>query len=594
MIKTQQNRLLLVLASLVGGVGLGVLISFFVFPTNSTDTSDSPLHTIQESPSANNNEQETLANVSSDLEEIIVLEMASERRGALYQLLEQRSGDQVAELLRQSLNLDYSKNLYSVQRLLFAELARIDPEKSLNLVWETAPTRWSTFLNIVAMHWGMVSPEEALRTFSLFGEPWKSQAIEAVFDNQRSFTDTTIAEVVQTLDIADHFARWNYDTQLEAVIDEPRSAYNLATKANTSEFHKRSMLLDITNRWIERAGTDDISSMLSLAYEILNESRGLWIPVVTAIAAMNPELAWEQLSSMPTELQQQFKRYVFKVWVEHDPETAIQTITTKEYVDAEGSNFYSVLIPWIRAEADRLLENLELVPENFKTSAINLAVDHLAKSSPPSEVIELLAQLKLQGNIVDDATEELVRTWSLDDPIAAFEWALENMDQENWMVQRTIEFALGRLSLSNPERAMELALEQPADMALEQGVVMTLLRQGKFDSALSLIPKIRSSPESPRYYDGINQFLIVGGRIDDVLALADGLEESEKRLFYSSMARPWVRFEPESLLERLPKLPTAEMRKAIAQSVLSEQQFYPYLTEAEIEFITSFVPKKTN
>ena len=99
------------------------------------------------------------------------------------------------------------------------------------------------------------------------------------------------------------------------------------------------------------------------------------------------------------------------------------------------------------------------------------------------------------------------------------------------MVQRTIEFALGRLSLSNPERAMELALEQPADMALEQGVVMTLLRQGKFDSALSLIPKIRSSPESPRYYNGINQFLIVGGRIDDVLALADGLEESEKRLF---------------------------------------------------------------
>ncbi|MXW08151.1 MAG: hypothetical protein F4X56_08355 [Gammaproteobacteria bacterium] len=594
MTEIKQNRILLILASLVGGVGLGVLISFFVFPMNDADLGDSPSQEVRISTQTNNDEQASLATVSGDLEEIVEIEIASDRRGALYQMLENKSGDQIEELLRQSLNLDYSINLYSVQRLLFAELARIDPEKSLNLVWEAAPTRWSTFLNIVAMHWGMVSPEEALRTVSLLGEPWKSQAIEAVFDNQRSFTDTTIAEVVQTLDIADHFARWNYDTQLEAVIDEPRTAYNFAIKANTSEFHKRSMLLDITNRWIERAGTDDISSMLSLAYEIVNESRGLWIPVVTAIAAMNPELAWEQLSSMPTELQKQFKRYVFKVWVEHDPETAIQTITTKEYVAAEGSNFYSVLIPWIRAEADRLFENLELVPENFKTPAINLAVEHLAKSSPPSEVIELLAQLKSQGHVTDDATEEFVRIWSLDDPIAAFEWALENMDQENWLVQRTIEFALGRLSLSNPERAMELALEQPADMALEQGVVMTLLRQGKFDSALSLIPKIRTSPEYPSYYDGINQFLIVGGRIDDVLALADGLEESEKRLFYSSMARPWVRFEPESMLERLPKLPTAEMRKAIAQSVLLEQQFYPYLTEAEIEFITSFVPEETN
>ena len=135
------------------------------------------------------------------------------------------------ELTRQSLSFDHTKNLYSVQRLLFAELARIDPEKSLNLVWETAPTRWSTFLNIVAMHWGMVSPEEALRTFSLLGEPWRSQAIEAVFDNQRSFTDTTIAEVVLTLDIADHFARWNYDIRLEAVIDEPTNRVQLSNKS---------------------------------------------------------------------------------------------------------------------------------------------------------------------------------------------------------------------------------------------------------------------------------------------------------------------------------------------------------------------------
>ena len=590
----KQNSLVLFLSSLTGGIGLGVLIAFFVFLVNKADLSDSPPQEDTQAPSTSHDFQKSLDSDSIDLEEILALEFPTERRLGLYTLVKDKNGEQIGEILQRTLKLEDTKNLYAVQRILFAELTRIDPENSLDFVWQTSRSRWSTFLDIVAMHWGIVSPQDALRTLSLLNEPWKSQAIEAVFRNQGSLSETTIAKIVENLDIAAHLARWKFDTQLDAVIDEPRTAYHLAIKANTSEFHKSSVLLDITSRWIERAGTEDISSMLSLAYEIVNEPRSLWSPVVMEIAATNPALVWEQLQSMPTELQQRFKRYVFAVWVEHDPETAIQTITTKEYLDAEGSDFYSLLIPWIRAEADQILEHLELVPENFKIEAINLAVDHLARNSPPGEVIALLAQLKLQGYGTDDATDEFVRIWSLEDPIAAFEWALVNMDQENWRVQRTIEFALGRLSLSNPERAMELALEQPADMALEQGVVMTLLRQGKFDRALSLIPKIRSSPESPLYYDGINQLLIVAGRIDDVLALADGLEESEKVSFYRSMARPWVRFEPESLFERLPKLPNTEMRRVIAQCVLLEQQFFPYLTEEEIEFMKSFVPDETN
>ena len=60
------------------------------------------------------------------------------------------------------------------------------------------------------------------------------------------------------------------------------------------------------------------------------------------------------------------------------------------------------------------------------------------------------------------------------------------------------------------------------------------------------------------------------------------------------MGRSWVRFELESLLERLPKLPTAEMRNSIAQGAIGAQKTYPYLTEEELEFLNSFVPDETN
>ena len=594
MTEIKQNRLLLVLASLVGGVGLGVLISFFVFPMNGADTSDSPLQTIQESPSANSNEQESLANVSTDLEEIIVLEVASERRGALYQLLEHRSGDQVAELLRQSLNLDYSKNLYSVQRLLFAELARVDAEISLELVWETAPTRWSTFLNIVAMHWGMVSPEEALQTFSSLDEPWKSQAIKTVFHHQGRLSDVQVAEIAESFDFKDHLVTWKYDIQIEEVIEEPRQAFSLALLADTSESHRTRMLTHITSRWIERESIKDLPTMLSLVYDVFVDTRFLWNPVIEEIADSDPEYVWRQLSSTPIEIRKLFTNGVFRRWVDHDPMTAFQTVTTQEYLDANEADFYSLLSSWVGAVADRFLENIELVPTNWKYSAMNLAVDHLAENSPPNQVIQLLTQLKLMGYDTTEAANSFVRSWSFEDPIAAIDWALENLDLESYSGRSSTSFVLGRLALINLEKAVELALEQPEDTALEWGIVMTLLRQGQFDRALSLLPKLRGSSDSAFSYTGFTLLLFQAGRVDDVLALSDQLDESQKPLFYSNTARHWVRFELDSLLERLPKLPTVEMQRSIAQGVLSAQETYPYLTEEELELVQSFVSDETN
>ena len=593
--KMKHHRLLLTLASLTGGVGIGVLIAFLVFPMNDADLGDSPPQEVRISTQTNNDEQASLATVSGDLEEIVEIEIASDRRGALYQMLENKSGDQIEELLRQSLHLDYSKNLHAVQRLLFAELARVDAESSLELVWETARTRWATLFNIVANHWSSIAPEEALRTFSSLDEPWKSLAIKTVFQSQGTLSDTQVAELADSFDIADHLATWKYDVRIEEVIEEPRKAFGLALRADTTESHRTRMFTHITSRWIEREGTENISSMLSVVYDVFADTRFLWTPVVSEIAVSNPEVVWQQLSSMPIEVQKHFASDVFEQWVDRDPMTAFQTVTTQEYLDANESDFYSLLIPWVRAVADRFLENLELVPVNWKNAAIDLAVDHLTENSPPNQVIQLLTQLKSMGYDPTEAAESFVGSWSYEDPIAAVEWALENLDLESFSGRSSVSFALGRLALLNPDTAMELALEQPENMALEQGVVMTLLRQGQFDRALSLIPKVRVSSDYPfSYYRGVNLLLIQAGRIDDVLALADQLDQTEKTKFYSSMARPWVRFELDSLLERLPKLPTSETRTVIAQSVLREQEYYPYLTVEEIEFVESFISGETN
>lgn len=590
----KRTQLVLTLVSLTVGVGLGFLIAFLFIPSNQMETNTFPQTSgsVPSSESANSDNSEHP--VPHSLAKVIELESPTERRVGLYQLVNNKSAEQITEFINQTFDIENVQSSYSVQRLLFSELARIDPAKSLELVWETARIRWGPLLEVVASQWSLIAPTDALRAFSALEEPWKSRALVVVFQHQDTLDNAELRDLAQSLNITDEFVTWTHEEQLAAVIDEPRKAFSLAIETDTSYFHRHHMLKQITRRWIEREGTDDVSSMLSLVYDVFADTRFLWSSVVSEIAASNPELTWKQLSSMPLEIQKLFADDVFDAWFERDPDAAIEAIRTQEYVDAMASEMYSHLLTWIRAVSDRILEYIELVPEDYKMTAIEIAVEHLAEKSPPNEIIDLLTQLRQRGLNTQEATHEFVSVWSTKDPLAAVEWASDNLDQGPRDGQWMLRTALERLALSDPERAMEFALKQPEESRLEDVVILELMRQGEFEKALSFLPRIRETTGFPYVYDGVGYHLIVAGRIEEALGLAGRLEEAEKPLFYSRLVYPWIRFELESLLEFLPKLPTEEIRRKVVIAVLGEQERYPYLTSNELEFVRSLLPDETN
>lgn len=595
MMKMNQNRLVLTLASLAGGIGLGVLISFFLFPPNQEEMDTSPLVEGSIPSTERADAKESQVPTLTSLSTAVALETATERRHALYLLLENKSGEQIAGILRQSHNLDRTKNLYSIQRILFAELSRIEPEKSLEIVWETERIRWGTLLKIVATHWSSFAPEEALRKFSTLEEPWKSLAISTVFQSQASLTDAELTEIAESLEITDHLVRWTVEVEVVEVLDKPQAAFRLALDADISTIDKRNMLVRLARRWTEGESTENIGNMLKLVNEVFTDNEySLFVPVVAEIAASDPQQAWEQLSSLSQEFREHIVGILFSAWAKHDPIAAIHGLKAQEFMNPTGSEVRYMWRVWVRTISDRFIEHIELVPEDYKISAIDTAVEHLAPNKPPGDMIFFLSQLRELGFDTADATRTVVRYWSQKEPNSAVQWVIENLDLQTTIGQWTLRFACEQLALSDPDKAMEIALEQSAEIALEQSVVMSLLRQGEIDKGLSFFSKIRDSPKFPIPYRNINHILIQAGRIDDVLALANQLEESEIPSFYRSLARPWVRFETESLLEYLPKLRTAEIRRIVASNVLREQESYPYLTEEEFEFVRSFVPDETN
>ncbi|MCY3540953.1 MAG: hypothetical protein OXH31_03480 [Gammaproteobacteria bacterium] len=588
---TKRNRIVLILTSVFGGAGISLLLCFVLFPIDQTSGKTKANGEFELRSQSDVKEYEEFGSGPEALDEIIELATATEVRLALYQMLENKSGSQVAELIRSTFSVELTESFYPVQRILFSELARLDSENALELIWETERVRWGTLLEIVATQWSAIEPREALRAFSSLTEPWKSNAIKTVLSHQGSLTEADLAEIVESLDITDYFDQWVFEAELVNVIDEPSNAFNLVIEANVSVFQKQIALQKITRRWIARESEDNIGSMLRLVRELFTQrSYTLWRPVVDEIFASNPKIAWDQLLSLPEDTQEVFRQVAFRALADEDPINAIRTITSKEYMESMKSEVKYLLITWVNVLSGQVLEHMELVPEDFRSYVARDAVSRLAENLPPSEVFDLLAQFRLLGINTQDATGSFVFKWSQRDPEAAVEWILENIDQDNGIDRWDLSYCLAQLALSDSAKAMEIALKQPVENAVEDDVVLALLGEGKIDEGMALLPQVRDSV-NPYMYSRVSNYLIEVGRIEDALALGETLEESVRPNFYRLLAWPWLQFDAESLFEELPQMENVEIRSMIAIGVLQQEE---YFSEAELEMIRAFVLDESN
>ena len=165
----------------------------------------------------------------------------------------------------------------------------------------------------------------------------------------------------------------------------------------------------------------------------------------------------------------------------------------------------------------------------------------------------------------------------------------ERSSNSVWMLR----YALEELALLNSTKAMQIAQEQQENSELADAVIFALTRQGKIDEGLALLPQVRNTTNS-YVYSSIGGCLIESGRVEDALALGESLDETMRPDFYRLLARPWLRFDVESLLKQLPQLENIEVRSMIAAGVLQQQELYPYLTEEELEMVSALVLEDLN
>ena len=580
---------------MTGGIGLGLLFSFMLFSPNQADERWSPNERTRHQVPTNGLGDGDLTSVPRYVADIVELESALDRRSALYRLLEGKSVSEISKLLSSTFELEPTQNLYSLQHLLFVELARFDPGKSVELVWETERVRWETLFDIVASYSSSVNSEEALRVFSTQPEPWKSRLINAVLHNQQKLSETELVAIAETLNFIKSYNAWITEVGINDVIDEPRVAFDLVLTADMSDFQKKEFFSQVASRWIDRESTSNLGSMLSLVYETFADTKSIyWRSVVAEIVATEPHIAWEQLTSLPVDVQMLFNDVIFEAWVDRDPSAAIQAITSQAYLNSMTSEIPTLLEPWIQAVSGEILEHIDLVPRDFQISAIRFAIDHLAQHVPPEDVIELLERFKQRGFNTLEATDSFVGIWSRKDPLATIDWVVQNLERGTSNGQRMLWTTMPQVALVDPQKAIEIALEHPVEKNLEYSVMAGLLGEERIESALSLLPQIRESYLNEPIFGSMASALIEVGRIEDALALAETLRESQKPRFYVWMVLPWLQDDLDSLLEYLPKLESAEIRSLVAGTILSAPDRHVALSEKELEFVQSFISEETD
>ena len=586
-----QRPFVLTLVGLIVGVVLGLLVAFLFLPPTDSQAGTTPRAEENLPSSDKDNDNQNTASGPTNLDSILKLDTASARRLALYELIEQKSGEQIADLLRQSFAIGTNKHLPSIQRLLFAGLARLNPELSLEVVWQSERSHWDKFFNVVFEEWAKSDPQLAAYSGTELWEPWKSKAFRTIFQTRKDLSDAERLELAETYGATRVLNELTVEKQLDEVLDEPKAAFELILQADIPVFRKSEMANWITARWIERAGEDNIGSMLSLVHKTFTEEQYPWRLVVAKLAANDPKLAWEQLSTLSLDAQKMLNDEVFKAWVEQDPTSAIHALNESEYMSAETWEVNSLYAAWARAVWHQLPEKIHLVPDTYRTNMLTQVVrELLADHEEPSDIFEQLKEIHSMGVNTTRTLETYFLYLSNIDPATAMQLASENLDERNFVLSSILR----ELAVVDVSKAMEFALQQPISSGAEQTVIGAMFSQGWLQKGLDLLPKLREGRSASDVYVSAGALLIEHGRISEAIELANELPEGEQSRYFESLAG--IRSFTNSYLfvPILPQLPSEEIRSRVADQMLRIDRFIGTLTEDEIAIVRSHLRVNTD
>lgn len=507
------------------------------------------------------------------------------------ELLEERSIDQLVQLSIQIVELEQDRQIQLLQDLLITMLTSKSPETALDQIWKFPWNRHQKLINLLIATLSTTELEKALEIVQSLPQSYQEDALRTMVASQDELSESDWSGLTEDAQVSKHIVRLLREADAIERLDQPSVAWDQLLQDGVDNDEQIELLVQIAIARIEAEGFEVLSHFYETLY---SADRDVLESILSDVLVTDPSKAFQAIHNMPYESRNFVLPILLDAWANHDPKEAYFAVIEFGYNRPQVS-YRKTISDWAKLDPLDVLESMSQIERSDRGSATLLAVRELAKTNPV-EVIQRLDELKKIQGVSDEFLEStLIMSWSEHDPLEAIAWIQETTLTSSDIQGDLIFSALTNYIQVDPDRALEIAFNQPLDSSfVQRGKVGDLfswfLNNGdNLDKAISLLNDL---PDAA-IYDG---FIAVGneltkdGRWADALNLADELEIDQKESYLYAMTIGAIYEGVQKLINILKEMPDNEDRKYIAGELVREQERRgDVLTEQQLAVVQSLL-----
>lgn len=477
---------------------------------------------------------------------------------------------ELQDLIKKSSKQSWHSRLYTVQETLVELLARMSPEEAVASLDDFAEHRRRALLRAVFTHWSIVNLERALSAALKLPRADQSYALNTIFAEQTSLSIDDLSALSSKLNFETELDAWTKELDTYEMLDqEPAKAFDLLNSDAIDDIQQIDLYRQVVEKWYQLDGLKIISPINNAEL-----AGGLSGELLDNVIQKDRQAALNFLSADDEQFSQQsLGRYLVSNWIEEDVEEAFQAVQELPKSQFRNAMMQSLIYGWSPNDPNAVLERLMEIPRIYRTDAVSLATGALAADDPEGALDRVLSYRSVPGTNVDLAIENVVRTWSREEPEQALEWVQINVKDRSPRRSKLLNEVLPNYALIDPEQAMTIAVQEfnPDSLYsnLESGVISSLLFANRLDSAKQLLSQV---PDERRALETVNVALefAKNNRIDEVIDLGSSVSTEEKSdYFYWLVVRLTIVDRSSEIMEVVSRIPTAELQSAVVNRLLS-------------------------
>lgn len=522
---------------------------------------------------------------SEQFREIFKHQSTTDQYTALYTTLSRATVDELKVWWARSKQIERKSHRETAQNAILREISKNSPQEALRYIDDAAIFETDALLKTVFSEWAVSNLEGAIEAVSTLSVPRRDIAIEAVLESRDDLSDRERRSIAIQLGNEEMYLKMVSDSKASQTIAEPQQSWDTLLNDSVDDSLQLESLAKVAEAWHAQIGFEVLSHILAIASA--NRAR-----LLRPIVQLDLTGAMDYVRGIDEDRDKRYLASTVAIeWARTDPRGALSAVLTIQPPSLASWLESQIAIFWARSKPDAMIENIELISEEFRIDTLESAFSKLADTDPNGAIERLSSVEHYVGNTSSIVSSILYR-WSYQDPDAAADWVLNTYPKDDPKRRTLLEPVLRIFTLQDPSKAFEIAIAQPVSndgFGLEIVVMQGITGDGDIDLAKKLLPQVRGGNTKTQVYSLIGGAMVEESKFDEALDFGEELSENEQRQYYGSVLGDWAERDPKNLLASLESLPSDSIKSLAAFRLVLNNQYTPVLTDDQIEHAKTFL-----